>query len=49
MDSPLPLINDDTGPDMVLGLLQGNYSVLITKGENTSGILTKSDILKVKG
>ena len=48
MDSPLPLINDDMPLDMVLGLLQGNYGVLITKGENTIGILTKSDILKVK-
>jgi len=33
---------------MVLGLLQGNYGVLVTKGESTIGILTKSDILKVK-
>ncbi len=48
MDSPLPLVNDDMPLDMVLGLLQGNYGVLITKGENTIGILTKSDILKVK-
>ncbi len=48
MDSPLPSINDDMPLDMVLGLLQGNYGVLVTRGENTIGILTKSDILKVK-
>jgi predicted transcriptional regulator len=48
MDSPLPMVNDDTPLEMVLGLLQGNYGVLVTKGENTIGILTKSDILKVK-
>ncbi len=48
MDSPLPLVNDDMPLDMVLGLLQGNYGVLVTRGENTIGILTKSDILKVK-
>lgn len=48
MDSPLPTVNDDTPLEMVLGLLQGNYGVLVTKGENTIGILTKSDILKVK-
>jgi predicted transcriptional regulator len=48
MDSPLPVVNDDTPLEMVLGLLQGNYGVLVTKGESTIGILTKSDILKVK-
>ncbi len=48
MDSPLPTVNDDTPLEMVLGLLQGNYGVLVTKGENTIGILTKSDILKVR-
>ena len=48
MDSPLPTVSDDTPLEMVLGLLQGNYGVLVTKGENTIGILTKSDILKVK-
>src|SRR6266571_3015126 len=46
--SPLPMVNDDTPLEMVLGLLQGNYGVLVTKGESTIGILTKSDILKVK-
>ncbi len=48
MDSPLPMVNDDTPLEMVLGLLQGNYGVLVTKGESTIGILTKSDILKVR-
>ena len=48
MDSPLPTVNEDTPIEMVLGLLQGNYGVLVTKGENAIGILTKSDILKVK-
>ncbi len=48
MDSPLPTVNEDTPLEMVLGLLQGNYGVLVTKGENAIGILTKSDILKVR-
>src|SRR6266478_2623122 len=48
MSSPLPTVNDDTPLEMVLGLLQGNYGVLVAKGESTIGILTKSDILKVK-
>lgn len=48
MDSPLPTVNDDTPLEMVLGLLQGNYGVLVTKGETAIGILTKSDILKLK-
>ena len=48
MESPLPMVNDDTPLEMVLGLLQGNYGVLVAKGENPIGILTKSDLLKVK-
>jgi predicted transcriptional regulator len=48
MDSPLPTVSEDTPLEMVLGLLQGNYGVLVTRGENAIGILTKSDILKVK-
>ncbi|OLB47278.1 hypothetical protein AUH73_03820 [archaeon 13_1_40CM_4_53_4] len=48
MDSPLPTVSEDTPLEMMLGLLQGNYGVLVTRGENTIGILTKSDILKVK-
>jgi predicted transcriptional regulator len=48
MDSPLPTVGEDTPLEMVLGLLQGNYGVLVTRGENVIGILTKSDILKVK-
>jgi len=48
MDSPLPTVSEDTPLEMMLGLLQGNYGVLVTKGESVIGILTKSDILKVK-
>jgi len=48
MDSPLPVVNSDTPFDLVLGLLQSNYGVLVSKGENLVGILTKSDILKTK-
>ncbi len=48
MESPLPLVGEDTPLDQVLGLLQGNYGVLVSKGENIAGILTKSDILKVR-
>jgi len=46
MDSPFPIVNDDTPLDMVLGLMQSNYGVLVSRGENVTGILTKSDILK---
>ncbi|HLE65285.1 MAG TPA: CBS domain-containing protein, partial [Candidatus Bathyarchaeia archaeon] len=48
MDSPFPMVNDDTPLDFVLGLLQGNYGVLVGKGESIVGILTKSDILKIR-
>ena len=46
MESPFPIVNDDTPLDMVLGLMQTNYGVLVSRGENVTGILTKSDILK---
>jgi len=46
MDSPFPIVNDDTPLDMVLGLMQSNYGVLVSRGQNVTGILTKSDILK---
>lgn len=48
MDPPLPMVNDDTPLDLVLGLLQRNYGVLVTRGEGVVGILTKSDLLKVR-
>lgn len=48
MDSPFPVVNDDTLLDFVLGLLQGNYGVLVARGESVVGILTKSDILKIR-
>src|SRR5690348_1121656 len=48
MDSPLPVVNSDTPLDLVLGLLQSNYGVLVSRGESIVGILTKSDILKTK-
>ncbi len=48
MDPPFPVVNDDTPLDYVLGLLQGNYGVLVAKGEVIAGILTKSNILKVR-
>jgi predicted transcriptional regulator len=48
MDSPLPTVNEDTPLEFVLGLLQGNYGVLVTKGDAAIGILTKSDILKTR-
>ncbi len=48
MDSTLPTVNEDTPLEFVLGLLQGNYGVLVTKGDAAIGILTKSDILKTR-
>lgn len=48
MEGPFPVVNDNTPLDFVLGLMQGNYGVLVAKGEVIVGILTKSDILKVR-
>ncbi len=48
MDSSFPVVNEDTPLDFVFGLLQGSYGVLITRGANVVGILTKSDLLKTR-
>ncbi len=48
MDPSFPVVNDDTPLDFVLGLLQGNYGVLVSKRDSVVGILTKSDLLKIR-
>ncbi|OLD00950.1 hypothetical protein AUG19_05710 [archaeon 13_1_20CM_2_54_9] len=48
MDPSFPVVDEDTPLDFVFGLLQGNYGVLITRGANVVGMLTKSDLLKIR-
>src|SRR5207245_11460260 len=47
MDSPLPVVNNDTPLDLVLGLLQGNYGVLVSNGDKMFGILRTSEYSKL--
>jgi predicted transcriptional regulator len=48
MESALPVVNDDTSVDALYGLLQENYAILVSRGNEVVGILSKSDLLKTK-
>jgi predicted transcriptional regulator len=46
MDSPLPTVTEETSIDTVRMMLERNAGVLVTKGREVVGIITRSDILK---
>ncbi|TMI44613.1 CBS domain-containing protein [Candidatus Bathyarchaeota archaeon] len=48
MESPLPVVNEDTSVDALYGLLRENYAVLVSRGNEVIGILAKSDLLKTR-
>src|SRR2546427_2128157 len=48
MEPPLPVVNEDTSVDALYGLLQENYAVLVSSGDEIVGILAKSDLLKTR-
>ena len=48
MESPLPVVNEDTSADALYGLLRENYAVLVSRGNEVIGILAKSDLLKTR-
>ena len=48
MESPLPVVNEDTSVDALYGLLRENYAVLVSRGNEVVGILAKSDLLKTR-
>ncbi|HLC10730.1 MAG TPA: CBS domain-containing protein [Candidatus Bathyarchaeia archaeon] len=48
MEPPLPVVNEDTSVDALYGLLQENYAVLVSRGDEIVGILAKSDLLKTR-
>jgi len=48
MESPLPVVNEDTSVDALYGLLRENYAVLVSRGDEVIGILAKSDLLKTR-
>ena len=46
MDPPLPVVSKETGLAVVRPLLENSAGVLITKGQEVVGIVTRSDLLK---
>ena len=48
MESPLPVVNVDTSIEALYGLLQENYALLVSQGDEVIGILAKSDLLKTR-
>lgn len=49
MDPPLPAVPEETGLDRVRSLLEENAGVLVTRGREVVGIVTRSDLLKTLG
>ena len=46
MGAPLPTVSEETPVDIVRPLLEGHQGVLVTKGKELVGIITRSDLLK---
>jgi len=46
MSAPLPTVSEETSVDTVRSLLEGHQGVLVTKGKELVGIITRSDLLK---
>jgi predicted transcriptional regulator len=49
MGSPLPVVQDEAGVDTIHRLLEKHQGVLVTKGKEIVGIVTRSDLLKTIG
>jgi predicted transcriptional regulator len=46
MSTPLPVVSEETPVDTVRSLLERHQGILITKGKELVGIITRSDLLK---
>ena len=46
MDPPLPTVSEETSINAVQPLLERHQGVLVTRGEEIAGIITRSDMLK---
>ena len=49
MDPPLPVVSEDTSVKRVREILEKHQGVLVRKGKEIVGIVTRSDILKMIG
>jgi len=47
MQTPLPLVPEDTSISMIKPLLEDHYGVLVARKGDIVGIITRSDLLKV--
>jgi predicted transcriptional regulator len=49
MEKALPIVQEETSIDIVRSLLEKNQGVLVAKGKEILGIITRSDLLKTIG
>lgn len=49
MDSPLPIVQEETSIDTIRPILEKNQGVLVAKSREVVGIITRSDLLKTIG
>jgi len=49
MDPPLPIVSEETSVDAIRPLLERHQGVLVTRGKEFVGIITRSDLLKTIG
>ncbi|MDH5481622.1 MAG: CBS domain-containing protein [Candidatus Bathyarchaeota archaeon] len=49
MDPPLPMVSEETTVQAIRTLLERHQGVLVTKGKDVVGIITRSDLLKTIG
>jgi predicted transcriptional regulator len=49
MDSALPMVQEETGVDTIRPMLEKNQGVLVARGREILGIITRSDLLKTIG
>jgi predicted transcriptional regulator len=49
MDPPLPTVSEETSVDAIRPLLERHQGVLVTRGREFVGIITRSDLLKTIG
>jgi len=49
MSPPLPTVPEETSVDAVRQILERHQGVLVTKGKEVVGIITRSDLLKTIG
>ena len=49
MEKALPIVQEETSIDIVRSLLEKNQGVMVAKGKEILGIITRSDLLKTIG